>query len=300
MCTFKTLTEAWLADIAATRRQKTTENYAITARKLLAWRPELTERPLVRRDILAFRDWRATQVCARTANRDVRAIKACLNWGSLNEMGHPVVETRKLLLPEPPLKDWAMSSEEVQRVFKAAQFDMPITVVLRICSGTGFRIGEVINLRWADVDFERGMMRVSAKEDWSAKSARSYRSVHAPETVAWLSSYRQTLRKRGPEDYVCQRVPSRGIPWVGNKSTRIYGRVRKVFDAAGMTERYKTSHRFRHTLATDLVSSGAPIHDAQAILGHSSPAITLAIYTHATESGIIQAGNRLEEYRRNR
>lgn len=60
----------------------------------------------------------------------------------------------------------------------------------------------------------------------------------------------------------------------------------------------KPSHGLRHTVASDLVQSGAPIHVAQKQLGHASASVTLGIYAHAQRKGLAEAGRALEDYRR--
>jgi len=218
-----------------------------------------------------------------------------VNWAWTCELPHPPVPLKRLLLPSPPRKDETLTQDEVGRLLEAAQFDVPAMVVLRICHGTGLRLGEVLNLTWSDVSAENGSISVTAKPWWQPKTNAAIRSVYAPTLVQWLVQYRETLRHDGPDDRVCQMDSHKGKPW----SKRVHERLRRVYDRAGI-EGKKPTHSLRHTVASDLVQSGAPIHVAQKHLGHASASVTLGIYAHAQRAGLEQAGKALEEYRQSK
>ena len=293
METFLEIAKLWLNDVRRTRRPKTVQSYEIALNKLIECIPEARARFVTRADLIEFRDWRADTTSVSSANRDIKALKACLAWAWLNELPHPPVQLRRLLLPPPPRKDETLAPEEVTRVMAAAEFDVPVRVVLRICHATGMRLGEVLNLTWSDVDFEEGEISVTAKPWWQPKTDAAIRSVYAPDLVAWLAEYRKTLRHGGADDRVCQQDTKEGKPW----GHRIHERLRTVYERAGITGK-KPTHSLRHTMASDLVQSVAPIHVAQRHLGHASASVTLGIYAHAQKSGLKQAGRALEEYRR--
>lgn len=288
--TFGEVAEAWLAEVRATRRPKTIQGYEIAIRQLFRFRPEIAARQLTRADLLALREHRV-KVSAITANRDLRAIKACINWATVvAELDHPRVPMTKLLLNEGPRRTKALSPEQISRLFDAAALDLPVQVVLRVCYGTGMRISEVVALTWRDVDFDRGTITVRR----SKTVAGTGRVIRAQALVSWLRDYRRTLRFRDAAP-VCQMDLATGKAW----THRIHARVADVFARAGVEGRQKT-HALRHTLATDLADAGVPVHVAQAILGHASPTVTLGIYTHARESSVNQGGDHLEEWRRSR
>jgi len=64
---------------------------------------------------------------------------------------------------------------------------------------------------------------------------------------------------------------------------------------AGLTDEGFTSHSLRHTFATTLAAKGVHPSTAQKMLGHSDIRMTLAIYTHATDSMQEAATDALEE-----
>ncbi len=134
-----------------------------------------------------------------------------------------------------------------------------------------------------------------AKHWWEPKTQAALRTVYAPDLVEWLRRYRETLHHGAANDRVAQMDEREGKPWTG----RIHERLRAVYDRAGVVGK-KPTHSLRHTLASDLVQSGVPIHVAQKHLGHASASVTLGIYAHAHRAGLEQAGKELEKYRRGR
>ncbi len=294
--TFAEIAELWMNEIRRTRRPKTVQSYEQALKQLFVVLADLDTRPITRADLLKFRDHRADRVSVLSANRDIKAIKACLSWAEINELGHPPVPLKRLTLPPPPRKDETLSPEEISRVFEAAALDRPCLVILKIAHGTGFRLGEILNLWWRDVDVGEGAISVTAKPDWRPKTDAAIRTVFAPELAAWLGHYRGTLKHHGNEDYVAQQNEAKGSPW-NPTSQRVHVRLRKVYEHAGIKGR-KPTHAMRHTVASDLVQANVPIHVAQKHLGHSSPSVTLGIYAHAQKAGLKKAGDALQEYRR--
>ena len=50
-----------------------------------------------------------------------------------------------------------------------------------------------------------------------------------------------------------------------------------------------TSHTLRHTFASTLLSRGVPVHVVQALLGHTTPTMTLSVYAHVAPRDHAQA-----------
>ena len=296
MTTFKEIADLWMNEIKRTRRPKTLQSYGNALKQLYSVLPDLDSRPIARPDLLKFRNHRADSVSNYSANRDIKAIKACLSWAEMNELGHPRVPLQRLTLPPPPRKDETLSDDEISRVFEAAALDRPCLVILKIAHGTGFRLGEILNLWWENVDADEGSISVTAKPDWQPKTNSAIRTVFAPHLVKWLGHYRESIKHSKESDYVAQMDEKDGTRWRPT-SQRVHVRLREVYTNAGV-EGKKPTHAMRHTMASDLVQSGAPIHVAQKHLGHASASVTLAVYSHAQKSGLKTAGDALEEYRK--
>ena len=166
--------------------------------------------------------------------------------------------------------------------------------------------GELLGLRWRDINLTLGTIsvqqtlyrlgkKVLVKE---AKSARSRRVVDLPPMlVEELRQHReeQQTRRRafGPKytdwDLVfCQRD---GKPLHGHNLNR--RNLRHLLKNAGLPQiRF---HDLRHSHASHLLRQGVNPKVVQERLGHSTPAFTLAIYSHVLPGMQNEAARRVEE-----
>lgn len=132
---------------------------------------------------------------------------------------------------------------------------------------TGLRQGELVALRWADVDWLAGVIRVRrnyTRREWGTpKSRRSSRAVPMPSQVAAeLERHFQGSAHQADADLVF------GHPETGNP-----------YDASKLRKRFKTAlahagvrevrfHDLRHTYATRMAAAGTPMRTLQEYLGH--------------------------------
>jgi hypothetical protein len=139
-------------------------------------------------------------------------------------------------------------------------------MLLGLMYATGLRVGEVVRMRWKDVDFERRALRV-----WQGKG-RKDRQVMLPESfVPVLESLREGT---GPEDFV---FPSPGPG--RHVSPRLAQRVmQKAVDLAGIGKQ-ASCHTLRHSFATHLLENGTDVRFIQSLLGHVNLETTM-LYTH--------------------
>jgi integrase len=78
---------------------------------------------------------------------------------------------------------------------------------------------------------------------------------------------------------------------VGESSSTSHDRFDRLVKASGLPR--IRLHDTRHTAASLMLASGVSVKVVQEMLGHSSPAITLAIYAHTTPSMAREAGEAL-------
>ncbi len=104
MESFAEIATLWLDDVRRTRRPKTVQSYGIALQKFTECVPDARTRFVTRADLVKFRDWRADTTSVLSANRDLKALKACLNWTWVSELPHPTVQLKRLLLAPPPRK----------------------------------------------------------------------------------------------------------------------------------------------------------------------------------------------------
>lgn len=154
----------------------------------------------------------------------------------------------------------------------------------------GPRRGELAGLRWENVDLDAGRARLihtrvtvqGTVTTSGPKTNAGRRSVPlGDDLVAVLRSHKvhqseERLRAGaawGDSGYVF--VDELGRPYSPEYLTK---RFRRLATGAGL--RPVRLHGGRHTAATGMLADGTPTKVAQEILGHSSPAITMALYQH--------------------
>lgn len=142
-------------------------------------------------------------------------------------------------------------------------------------AGSGVRIGELLGLDVTDVDFLRRTIRVERQRNQRGqirpvKSKTSRRTIPVGQVVidalaAHLAAY-----------------PSDGALFVDEiGKPLLYRRWRSLSEAAAKAAEVEVSaHPLRHFYASALIAGGASVKQVQERLGHSSPVITLEIYSH--------------------
>lgn len=162
--------------------------------------------------------------------------------------------------------------EEAERLIKKADDTWRLMVTTAL--GTGLRIGELLALKWEDIDLTRSML-VVRRSLWRdiegpPKSNRIRHIPIGPTLRAQLTAHRHL---RGPYVFCLNdggRLSHSNVKDVVPRMCRLAGLSKRV-----------TWHDLRHTFASHLVMKGAPIKAVQELLGHATLEMTLR-YAHLT------------------
>jgi len=168
---------------------------------------------------------------------------------------------------------------------------------------TGLRVGELLALRWQDIDLERKTVRVAAEvamtTDRNPNSPTynklvlvriDYTKTNKPRIVplspkAVEAAYNmKELAEEGQEYFVCTEDGALVRPNTISKT------MKKVCEAAGIELRFGTNvHALRHTFASMCFAAGMPVRSVSELLGHSSVQITMDTYIHLIkENGVYR------------
>lgn len=159
---------------------------------------------------------------------------------------------------------------------------------------TGLRIGELVALSWEDIDFENGLLTVckTCRDGWgggcrkvfgSPKTPSSHRLIPIPRQIV---PYLKRMKRYGDGTFVMSKKNGKMI------SIRSYQRTfARVLERANVPHR--GFHALRHTFATRALENEMDIKTLAEVMGHKSPAITLAIYVHSLAPHKKQMMNRL-------
>lgn len=179
-----------------------------------------------------------------------------------------------------------LSAEQVRKLLRATEGDR-LEAVYTFAVHTGMRPGELVALRWDDLDLEAGTVQV--------KRARSAGRIDKPKTpksrrrIDLSPSAREALRahrKRQLEERM-ERAglwEDHGLVFPSNVGTPLDQRnLTRAFKAAvkraGLPETFRL-YDLRHTCATLLLSRNVHPKYVQELLGHASIALTLDTYSH--------------------
>jgi integrase len=141
-------------------------------------------------------------------------------------------------------------------------------VLYRTAAMTGLRRGELLALRWRDVDWSAGVIRVRRSytrgQFGTPKSRRSSRAVPLADAVASeLKQHSQRSSFQGDDDLVFAH-PALGTVLDPSKLQK---RFRKAVEQAGL--RHIRFHDLRHTFGTRMAAAGAPLRAIQEWMGHN-------------------------------
>ncbi|MDQ3708051.1 MAG: site-specific integrase [Actinomycetota bacterium] len=291
----------WLAEVVAYEvSPKTAQSYEQHVR--LHIKPALAQVPLATLDPKRVREVFNAKLREGLAPASVTRIRAVLQR-ALNDAVRDGYVARNVVTlvkrPKAVHRDPVVFTEdELGRVLKAAQDDALYLAIL-LAARTGMRMGEVLGLRWVDVDLEIGVLAVRQALQYVAgeglqmgepKSAMSRRTIPlAPQLVEELRGRRaEEAEDRRPDGLVF--TTATGAPVYPGNLTRSW---KRVLGRAGVEPR--GFHTLRRTYATLLASRGVHPKAAQALLGHSSPVLTLAVYTAASSDMLRDAAATLED-----
>jgi len=160
---------------------------------------------------------------------------------------------------------------------------------------TGMRRGELLALRWSDVDWRRSEIIVQRSlyrgEFVSPKTAHSRRRVvMTPSLKATLELHRLTATPNGLDLIFANAY---GRPH--DPDNLIHREFLPALKRAGFQDRGLRFHDLRHTYASLLIAQGENVKFVQSQLGHASAKTTLDRYAHLMPSRNDEAARRLDE-----
>jgi integrase len=204
---------------------------------------------------------------------------------------NPCKKSVKSDMGKPSAKKEALTID-VQKKFLEAVVGYSYENQYRFVLQTGLRTGELIGLKWSDIDFENRTMKIERSMEYRykvgewrigpPKSKSGYRTIPlTDEAIRILENQRAKNKKLklipiewNDTVFLCRN----GTP-VKN-STYDTG-LFKYCDRVGIP--HFSMHVLRHTFATRCIEGGMKPKTLQKILGHSNIGITMNLYVHITE-----------------
>ena len=151
---------------------------------------------------------------------------------------------------------------------------------MAIVAFTGMRRGEVLGLRWEDIDLHDNVIHVRRNVTHTSnapiigepKTEKGKRDVPIMEG---LKKYLVPMKESG---YIVSRDKAPDEPLTFSAYDNMWRRINDTIDLHGAT-----SHVFRHTLGTILYETGTDIKTIQSLVGHADYSTTMNTYVHARD-----------------
>lgn len=301
----------WLDDVCAPKlRPKTMRAYrynvdrhivpALGSRKLRELTPAMVQRFL--------NQLSASGLSPRTVGQARAVLRAALNvakaWGYVEaNAAEPVNPPR---IKRSPAR--SLTHDDARTLLDYAAEDR-IGPLLVVALNTGLRQGELLGLRWPDVDLDAGtlLVRNQAQKVKGADGRNEWRLVEpksdaarrviplTPEAVAALRIQKDRVREL--RMLAGNRWTAWGLVFPSSVGTpqdgpNVTNRLRVVLDKAGLPA--CTFHELRHSCATFLAAAGVHPKVMQALLGHTSANLTLTTYAHVLPTMLDDARDALD------
>ena len=234
-------------------------------------------------------DYRHARVTAgrspKTVYNETVVIRQLVNFARSRGMlaGDPL-NGLKIREPKPTTQP-CFSRAEVEQIIESS--NEPQRSVFTILADTGARIGEIEWLEWSDVDFQRNVLHIRAKDGWIPKTGNQ-RAIPMTDRV------RRLLRSRRREHrWVFTAAPSRTYPNGDHQISerrllRSLKRLLKKLNIKGHL------HTFRHAFISHALSTGVPEAVVRSIVGHVDEKI-IRLYTHIADQRCQQAIRSIEQ-----
>jgi integrase len=217
-----------------------------------------------------------------TVNRYMSKLRAVWRWGRKRNWipkGQPW-PAEGLMYKEPKGRTRFLNAAEIDRVLKAAEVDPLMHAAITVSLSTGLRRGELLRLEWRDIDFDGAKLLVR-----ESKIDEQRQNFLMPAAIDALKS----LRKRPVVSTVHVFVMDDGTPL---HAMALQARWHKIRKAAGLQDFHW--HDFRHTCASIMAQSGAPLLQISGQLGHRNPATTMR-YAHLAQGQQLIGHDKLNE-----
>jgi len=200
---------------------------------------------------------RGKEVKRSTLNKDIRNVKAFINWCRENRYLNGEIRIKLLKEDERPVK--SLTNIQIKKLLSASKPCQTLRTRILLALGTGLRRGDIELLRVSDIDFENSYITTRSKKTRKSMGAR-------PVPVPVMAE----LKK-----YVSGLDPKQEIIFNRRFNQHRWDKIRKKLGLGDFK-----FHDLRKTFGSVLAQNGISTAVTQKLLEHSSPDLTNKVYTN--------------------
>lgn len=290
----KDFTDEYLAFTKSNRSKKTAEGVELVNKKLLQYFS-----PIRKIDTIELKDVEQfLHAQKKNAPKGVhnyhRVLRAMWNkakqWNYVRENPFEKVKLNKRQITSPIY----VTEEQLDAIIKHIESNVVRDLIVTAFY-SGCRLGELVNLRWQDVNFKDGLITIGNSEFETKSRKQRIVPMHEKVKEILVNKVKSKKLKVGDENLI--KLPdkkgfifckSNGCKFTGDYFSRQFKRACRK---AGLGEELHF-HCLRHGAITKMILNGAPLPAVQRIAGHANIQTTM-IYTHPNIEDLREAVNRL-------
>ena len=230
-------------------------------------------------EIDSFRTEKLKTYAPATVRNMLALLRITLNFAAQNHLGQPF--NYKIHMPKVDnITTEDLTQEQFKKLIEAIDNDpdQEVADMMRLVLYSGMRRGELLNLKWNDIDFEKGFIFIS--------NPKGGKSISIP-----LNERARTIlldHTKTDSEYV---FPGR----YGGKRVEMKKTLTRIKEAAELPKEFRPLHGLRHVFASTLASSGqVDLYTIQRLLTHKSPHMTQR-YAHLRDDALKGASELLDQ-----
>lgn len=201
--------------------------------------------------------------------------------------------------PQPPSRRMKIpDAETMTKLLAAVNYDPKFAAYVRLSVATGARRGEVMALRWGDLDLEAATVVVARAVIHTPKGGTEVKSTKTGNVrvisldAGTVSAVKRWRAAAGGENLAAVAAGCYLFGWLDRPRNPDWATTRwkRLADREGHgTVRL---HDLRHYMASDMIADGVDVVTVANRLGHRTPRTTLSVYSHALPAADRAAADR--------
>jgi len=290
-------------------RPRTYQSYELLARLHIV--PDLGKLPLVKLTPEHVEGLLARKLKTGLASQTVRHVRTVLRRALAQALKRGNVVRNVATMVDPPRLErrrqgHVLDAEQARTLLAAADGDRLMAPLLTLALTLGARRGELLGLRWSDLDVETGRVSIQQSiqrykgtglQATDPKTERSRRTLNLPQGCiralrTWRAHQAEQRLAAGSEwaDLGYIFTTPVGTPV---DPRNLHRKFKALLATAGLPQATRF-HDLRHACATYLLSQGLSLRTIADLLGHSSISVTSDVYAHVAPQMLEDAARKMD------